>query len=520
VRLRSRLDRRWVMLAAVVCLSAVGCGTTVSDPAQRQATGAGADAGLGATGEQLTGPDGGSTPRPGGATAPDGGSAAVGSVGPTGAVGPTTSTSGGPGQHLGGGSVTGTRGPIKIGFMLIDFTSVAHTFGFSGSADVFKGFKEMVGYLNKHGGLAGRQIKPDYYAIDGAGSDANTEYQKACTHFIQDEHVDLVISDGNFHPTFEACMAQAHLTHFDVSTYGFDAKGQAQYPLYLTPTAFGVDRYSKALIDTAVGARMVSSGQRIGVLIEGCAPNVRAYDDVWVPVAESYGLKVEAEQTLCNNGTADLGTETSQIQNAVLKFRSDGVTSVSFISFNEGFIAALFAQGAEQQKWRPHYLLTSVGLPERAVESQGSALSVPPAQLPQMRGMGWTPVSDVGHPPPGSAAQQAQQALCKKMSPSQAGAADAPDAGVRRDFLGHFLRECDMLLLVRQMTALTGGSVALADIRSVYGKALTSLVSASNLNGAYHVSGSRTDGVFAAAPFAYSGSCKCMEYTGRVRTFR
>ena len=508
---------RRTLLAVVVALSAAACGTTVSTAGQTQ----------GARGGSGLSVPGGSTSGTGASSQVPGAGSAAGGLGPAGSAGATgtnaaTGTSGtaaGPGSVSGGSTASGSP-PVKVGFMLIDFSKVAASFGFSGSADVFQGFKEMVAYLNKHGGLAGRQIKPDYYSIDGSSSDANTAYQQACTHFTQDAHVDVVISDGTYHPTFEACMAQAHITHFDVETYGFDSTGQRQNPIYLTPTAFGVDRYSAALLDTAVSSHMVSKGQLIGYLLEGCAPNIRAYDQVVVPVAKQYGLRVESEQTVCNNGTGDLGTEESQIQSAVLKFRQDGVTSVAFISLNEGFIGGLFAQGAEQQKWRPQYLLTSVALPERGVESQGSALSVPTAQLPQMKGMGWTPISDVGKPPAGSAAQQAELKLCKQMSPSQAGAANAPDPGVRRDFLGHFYRECDMLLLVRQIMTVDGASLALPAVMSYYTKAVDSLTSAADLNGVYRLSGSRTDGVFTAAPFAYDGSCKCMAYTGPPRTFK
>ena len=420
---------------------------------------------------------------------------------------------------VGTGSTAQQHNPVKVGFMLIDFSKMAAEFGFSGSADVFQGFKEMVHYLNAHGGLAGRQIQPDYYSIDGSSANASTAYQAACTHFVQDDHVDVVISDGTYNPVFEACMAQAHITHFDVSTYALDATGQRENPIYLTPTAFGVDRYSAALIESAVASRMVSPGDKIGYLIEGCPANLRAYNNVVIPVSHRYGLVVESQQTLCNNGAGDLGTESSQIQNAVLKFRTDGVTTVAFISFNEGFLAVLFGIGAEQQKWRPQYLLTSVAVPERLVESQSSAESMPPAQLPQMRGIGWQPMTDVGQPPAGNAAQQAEKALCKQMSPSQGGAANAPDAGVEKDFVGHFLRECDMLLLVRRIMTATDGSLAVSAVTSAYAKAVDGLTSAADLNGSYRIGGSRTDGVFAAAPFAYSSSCKCLAYIGPAQTF-
>lgn len=314
-------------------------------------------------------------------------------------------------------------------------------------------------------------------------------------------------------------MANSHLAHIDVSTYGLDAVGQRQYPVYLTPTAFAVDRYSAAEVETAVATGAVRRGDRIGVVIEGCEANVRAYNNAWVPSAKRFGLAIESATTVCNNGTGDLGNETSQIQAAVLRFRSDGVSTVSFASFNEAFIAVLFAQGAQQQGWHPKYFVSSVALPERAVESQGSGLSMPPEQLTKVFGLGWVPVTDVGMGYKGSAAQEAQKRFCKTMSPTQGGAANAPDSGTRLDFIGHYLRECDTMLLLRQIMSATGGGLTLPDVTSAYAKALGSLVSASNFNGQYRIRGSRTDGIFSAAPFAYNATCACMRYVGTARTF-
>jgi hypothetical protein len=401
--------------------------------------------------------------------------------------------------------------------MTTDFSAIARAYGFSGDADVLQGFKEMVTYLNKHGGLGGHMVKPDWYYLDGASANGTTAYQAACTHFVQDAHVQLVVTDGNFDPTFETCLAQDNIPHVDVNKYGLDATGQRQYPNYLAPVSFGVDRYTTALVETAVATRMIAEGQRIGVVIEGCAPNIRTYEQVWGPLAKQHGLQVESVQTLCNNGTADLGNETAQIQSAVLKFRADGVTSVSFVSVSEGFIAVLFAQNAEQQGWHPQYLMSSVSMPERGVESQGNGLNFPPGQLPQIRGVGWAPTTDVGsnaRPTPG---QRAQRKTCHNMSPSQAGAANAPDPGVQLDFIEHYLMECDTMLLLRQALEVNEGRLTLGALRTGLAQALSSFVSVSNLTGSLRFPTGRADGQDAVAPLSYTVQCKCIRYTGATR---
>jgi hypothetical protein len=167
------------------------------------------------------------------------------------------------------------------------------------------------------------------------------------------------------------------------------------------------------------------------------------------------------------------------------------------------------------QAWHPLYLTSSISTPERGVESKSSGLSMPAPQLPQIRGVGWQPVTDVGAR--GSVptkAQRGQQSLCRRMSPSQGGANTAPDSGVRLDFIGHFLLDCDTVLIVKAILDANGGDLTLRGIRSVYGKVLASYTSASNLTGKLRVDGDRTDGVYVAAPYAFDGQCRCIRYTG------
>jgi hypothetical protein len=411
--------------------------------------------------------------------------------------------------------------PVRLGIMMTDFNKAAAAFGFSGEAvDTFKGFKDMVRYLNQHGGLNGRTIQPDYYALDGAATSGSTEYQRACTHFTEDVKVEAVISDDNFNPIFEACTAKAGVLHLNIALYGVDRDSERRSPSYLGPTSFAVDRYAPALLAISLKAGFVKRGDTIGVLVEACPGNIAAYEKALVPAARQLGLTLSMTQSDCSDGTGSLGGETSQIQSAVLRFRNAGAKSVHFLSLREPFLAVLFSQGAEQQGWRPQYLMSSVALPSRLVASQGNGLAMPVGQLPGIRGMGWTPITDTaGVVTAESKAQRARRALCKQMSPTQAGAASAPDEGVRLDFLGHFLRECDTMLLARSLVEATGGSFKIADVRRVFFGVLNGFPSAANLSGSYRVTPGRIDGERTAAPFSYLTACKCVRYTGPAVSF-
>jgi hypothetical protein len=516
---RRRTGRARLVAVALTGVLAAACGTTVQLPSGTAVSqGAGSELGSpvaqrpGSTPSAAATDDGLGLPdTPDVTSAPTRAGHRPASGGTTARPRPSSSASRGPVNHK----------SIRIGFMATDFAALAASFGFSGGAvDVLRPFKDFVAYLNKRGGMAGRPIEGDYYYLNGTSPDPTAAFQAACTHFTQDKHVDLVITDHNYSQTFEACLAKAGVVHFDSAKYGLDAVAQRQSPNYLAPVTLGVDRYTRAQIEAAVSKGWITRGQKVGVLIEGCPANIRTYNKVWVPLARKHGFSLIAGQTVCST-SGQLGNGVAQIQSAELRFRSANVKAVSFVSSGDGFLAVLFATNAQTQGWHPLYLLSSISTAQRGVESQSSGLSVPPGQLPQIRGIGWVPMTDVGplswKP---SAAQQAQQKLCHRMSPSDGGANSAPDRGVRLDFIAHFQMDCDTMLVVKEILEANGGHTSLAGITSVYRQVLSSYTAASNLGGRLRASGSRTDGAFMAAPFSYNGGCKCVRYVGPAHSVR
>lgn len=216
------------VIGSLALALAAACGTTV--PLTSTATGPGGG-NPSLDGQQLENQQG---TGPGGSLS--GGTTGVGS---TGSVGLTSGTrnatsgstsagsvgSGGPGASGPGAGQAPGKKPIRIGFLVTDFGSVGKSMGFSSSFDPERGFKDLVVSLNKSGGLAGRRIQPDYYAVDpstsGTGDQAS---QTACTHLTQDQHDELVVSADIYSATLDACLLAAHTPHIDAGyTYSPDA---------------------------------------------------------------------------------------------------------------------------------------------------------------------------------------------------------------------------------------------------------------------------------------------------------
>ena len=410
-----------------------------------------------------------------------------------------------------GSNASGARrlGPLKIGFLLQDFR-----FGAQGP-DPMQGFKDLVSYLNAHGGLAGRRIDPDFYAEDANQGTLDSNAQQACTRFSQDDHVQLVVSDEMYHPNLQQCLGGARIPQVDAGiAFNPDATAQREAPYYMGPTTIGRDRYEPVLLSQALKNNWVQSGQKVGVLIQDCPLEARIYDKVIVPTARAAGLQLVPERFDCSEGLKNLGSVTAQIQSSVLKFRSEGVTAVMADSSAESVVWAFFGPQAQQQQYYPTYLMTSDAYPYQLATSHSGSLSFPVAQLPKVRGIGWMPVADVGPNAPATGPQRTQRARCLQMSQTHGNATLQSDGGGTSNVLSEYLQECDALLLAGELLAATGGSTALPDLVSVYPRVLDAFVSASSPTGRYNPKSSRRDGVDAVTPFTYDAHCECTRYIG------
>ena len=446
----------------------------------------------------------------GGGSVPLGQSPAAGFGGATSA----NSDAGGASGAISGGS---GKGPIKVAFFVTDYRTFRQSNGAAGGPDPQQPFRDLVGYLNAHGGLAGRTIRPDYFSANAGDTNTTTdqEAQSACAHFTQDQHDELVVSQEWWNPALESCLSAARVPHFDAGiSFNADGTEQRKTPAYIDAATIGADRYEPVQLKVALAQKWIKPGEKIGVFVMGCPMYTRIYDNVVVPTAKSYGLQLDQEQIQCNNGTADLAPTVSQIQSAVLKFQSDGVGAVMAVSPAESVIWAFFSQQAEQQHYNPTYLMTSNAYPEELAEARSSSLAFPADQLPLVHGIGWSSIADFGtQAPAANAAQRAQRELCKKISPDWGGAKNQTDGGASNT-LSEYFAACDTVLVLDKLLAADGGSTALSALNSVYPSVMSSFPSATAGSGRFRPPTGRHDGISSVTPFQYDGHCQCIKSAG------
>jgi ABC-type branched-subunit amino acid transport system substrate-binding protein len=495
-------------LAAVglALVALVGCGSTV--PLDRAESSSPVGLTLPTVGTTAPGTVG--TPTGGGTAATVGGSSGPPSSGATGA-GPTAdatrsgrgstsptasaSTSGTPSKSAGGG-------PIQIGFLNTGISNALSFVGSTGQTVAAQTvFQAMVKYYNAHGGLDGRKVVPVVAQTDTADASWSADYQAACQKFTQDNHVATVVGYSfAYIPTFESCLSKAGVPHITGGYATGDTETFRQYPYLVSTTGITDDRRYLVELESAVQQGLLKQGDKLGILIDGCAEEMRAYKDTVVPYLAAEHLTPVLSTEDCAQGATDDAAVVAQIQTAVLKFRSLGVNRI----VTEGPPVLVFSEEAQAQGWHPLYLLTSA--------SGGASLqgTVPVAQEENIHGAGWMPEVDVSLN--GRPMLTAPERHCLSMLKTE--------GIVPREYNDYLYAytTCDGFSLYATALAHDGGSTAAASVVSAIVGLGRSWHGASMIDGATRFTATQRDAPAEYRPWGWVKSCNCFTYTGAARS--
>jgi ABC-type branched-subunit amino acid transport system substrate-binding protein len=476
--------RERLVVAVAMALTLAACGTTLHDPVQ------------------VTGPLGDERA----ADVPDGGELGLSTdPGPPG-IDPGSSAAGGTGSAGGGATgaaVAGAAGqmnsdPIAVGFVVTE-TGNAGALGIA-TGQTFshrQAVEALVRSVNAEGGLAGRKIQPVIDGTDTASVSWEADYASACAAFTQDNQVEAVLGyTFAFIPSFESCLNSAGVTHLTNAYNIGDDASFSQYPHLFSLSNPTLDRVYATLLTGSARYGRVTAASKIGVVMTECAVDVRAWNGAGVPTAKRLGLNVSnIERISCPTGSASVGTVITQLQNAVLKFRSAGVDTVIV----EGPPMLIFSAAAESQGWHPKYLASTL--------TGGAALpgNMPEAQVVNVNGIGWFSAIDVAgsRQPTRTPSQERCIGLLRSGGLSPSGYNDLVTA----------YTTCDALFLYEAALKATRGNSDAAAITSAIEAMGDSYQSASALDGRVRLQRGRHDVTIVARPWAWDAGCTCFTYT-------
>jgi hypothetical protein len=390
------------------------------------------------------------------------------------------------------------------------------------TGDVQSTVRTIVDDINRRGGAAGRKLRVVFHeqqAADATPKDA--KMQAACSAFTEDQHVLVAIANTTRSDTFNACMQKAGAVIANGVGLGFTDRDLQRAAAYYDVQLLATDHVVTNLVDALVAQRYftpwdTTSGRpgsapvRVGILAPDTADWAQVVPRVIVAELARHGIPVERDNVYVwhfPDSTAGNGQAASQIQSAVLRFRSNGVTHVLPMEVNS---STFFASAAESQGYRPRYGVNSLA----QFQVFGGTL-IPRGQLGGAVGLGWLPSLDL---------------------PASANADDGPYAGAGRRRCLHTLKQAGIT-----PSDGTAKSIALVLCDELYSvqAALDAIGPADAVNAGSYLRGLASLGNrfgFAGLPqgsFAghrypvrvgwrlrYDAECQCMRYDGRPISLR
>ncbi len=337
---------------------------------------------------------------------------------------------------------------------------------------------------------------PVTYVVSASTTNYSAALTEACAKFTQDNHVAFVLDPGAYYDNaFEACLAKANTPTVIAGYATGDSASYRSYPMMFNAGTPSVDRRLSAMLNDSAATGWLTKANKLGVIIDGCAYNIAAYNRTLVPLAKRIGVRVESSTFECAVGYGSLGSVAQSIQSAVLKFRSDGVDRVMSISSFEAVTQLLIANGAQSQGWNPGYIVSSAA----AMGAQAS--NYPPSQLANIHGAGWIPSLDITTQPSLKPQQQRCRALMKSQGITPTSNTD----------LGYIYGACDQLFLPEAALKANGANATPAAFVSALNGLGSRFASALSL-GTTYVGPGQHDAPAQSAAFSYMVGCSCLAY--------
>ena len=474
------------------------CGSTASPEAQRTAAAGGEQ--FAASADPLAG-DGDSLSGSQPATAAGGGGGGTSSSGS--ATGSVSSGQGAaPAPLVGDTRTAGTNEPIKIGLMYsTDTNTVLSAMGANTRVgDARQGQNALIDYINERDGIAGHPVVAAYHNVSAADS-PSTISQKACEQWTRDDKVFAAVPVASVQDNdlMRACLSEAGVPAIYPNFYSeTSVSGFGETPLWFEISSLSLEAWARTYA-AGLAAQGFFDDAKVGLVYDDGPTFTKVAEEVLLPALREVGADVVATATNSIHGANDLAPGSSQMSNAVLSFRTEGVTHVLFFEVWQGWF--LFARHAESQGWRPRYGLSTQNAAQIMIESGLVELN----QLVGARGVGWNPGVDIL---PGEMPSTARKELCLKIY---------ADAGVVVDSSntqGHHgaLAVCTALLTLADAGARVEGPLSPQSLARGL-EALGSELQNANLPSARFGPG-RHYGADAWRAMSYDEACTCFHYTG------
>lgn len=247
-------------------------------------------------------------------------------------VAASTQRAGAPGSvgRVGAGA---PAGPLLVGYYGTEATN-GNTMGINGQAlgDPVTIGNALADWVNAHGGAGGRKIKLIFAKTQLVSSQPQDQVdQSACAKFTEDNRVFAVLSVTLTTPVMYGCLAKRNVLYLANTAYTPDQAFYMAHANTLFSTAVNQDRAAVAAADGLWRAGYFSTGRaKVGVVTSDHRW-FKSGTEAFVREVSKHGVQVSDFATVCHS-PCSTQEQTAEAQSGVLRFQSDGITHVVFLS--------------------------------------------------------------------------------------------------------------------------------------------------------------------------------------------
>jgi hypothetical protein len=384
---------------------------------------------------------------------------------------------------------SGGSGDIKVGIEYVDLGTAGTTLGNTRTFDFQAPYRALIEDVNAHGGLLGHRIVPVWAAFSLSGNDPATQEQSICAAWTQDNHIQVALISV-FTGLLLTCLDHAGVPMIAASSSTAPTDGTfSGYRFFAEAGGVSLNRWASVYVDGLWDQGYFDKGAKVG-LVSVDTPWAPGIDKAIEAALARHGLSLTSHVSVPPVYTiSDAAAQQPSDNNAVLRFRTAGVTHVLFNSS----VPEWFLNAADAQRYRPRYGFTTNDSPYVLVEQPGGP---PQEQLQNSVGVGWNAPLDGIQAPLSPSGQQ-----CLDLMKAKGVTSGTPSPLVM----------CDQVSLLVKAATAGGTSIDGASLMSGIDR-LGQFTPASGFRDSYGP-GRLRDGAAEAAHFAYDTPCSCFRYT-------
>ena len=281
-----------------------------------------------------------------------------------------------------------TATTLRLGFVPVDLEKTSTQLGFQVASQGVPTdqINALVAWANANGGIGGRQVEAVIRTFEASGDSPESE-EALCKQLTQDDKVFAVVLNGQFQPSARPCYAAASTLMLDQTLVPQSDESLAALSPYLwQPSLPSYDAFANGLMATLKANNWYEGATTLGIVAPDKTLNKDVVDDVVIPqLAGVYDGPVETFWI----DTAELGTLSQGIEQAIFSFKAKKVSHVMFLGGER--IAPFWQATAGIQNFSARYSFSTWDSPNFMTDNPEL---VPQDSLPGSIGVGFSQGSD------------------------------------------------------------------------------------------------------------------------------